>query len=315
VIAGSTVEKQCGSASIGTEESMSIRQRVSSWLALGLCALGMACHPAGAQTSNMETVTFGGAGITGYLMRPAVGASPAPAPAPAPAIVALHGCGGVFTRTGGFNARETDWAKRWAAAGYAVLFPDSFGSRGLGPQCQVVNRQVVPRMRAGDAATAADWLAAQPFVDKTRLALIGWSHGGSTVLWTVRTGFKPAIADFKLAVAFYPGCRVLAEQPALWAPRLPLTILMGSADDWTPPEPCRALDARLGPTGNKTAGWRYIEYAGAFHGFDAPNTPVRVRTGLVYSKNGDGQAHVGTDPAARAQAIDVVARTLADAFR
>ena len=29
----------------------------------------------------------------------------------------------------------------------------------------------------------------QPFVDKTRLALMGWSHGAMSVLWALRPGF------------------------------------------------------------------------------------------------------------------------------
>jgi dienelactone hydrolase len=243
----------------------------------------------------------GGAGpLTGYLLKPENGAKPAPA------IVALHGCGGLFTKKGAQNARERDWAARWTGAGYVVLLPDSFGSRGFGPQCELRERQVTPGMRAADVRAAADWLAAQAFVDKTRLAMVGWSHGGATVLWAVHRDAKPAVAEFKAAIAFYPGCRLVAERPD-WAPRLPLTILIGGADDWTPPLPCRALGER--------PGVGYVEYPGAYHGFDAPNSPIRVRTGLTYTSNGDGRAHVGTDAAARAQAIEAVTRTLAQAFK
>jgi dienelactone hydrolase len=281
-----------------------------------LLLVGLTMPAVGAEVLALETVTFselkstgGDTILSGYLVRP-MGTK-----IPAPAVVALHGCGGLFTRNGQLNAREQDWAARWRTAGYAVLFPDSFGSRGQGSQCQSREREIVPRLRAQDAAAAADWLASQPFVDKAKLAAVGWSHGGSTVLWTVRTGFKPANAEFKTAIAFYPGCRVLAEQRARWTPRLPLTVLIGGADDWTPPEPCRDLDRRHGMAGDKTAGWHYAEYPGAYHAFDAPNTPVQVRTGLAYSKSGDGRAHVGTDPVARAKAIDTVMKTLAEAFK
>jgi hypothetical protein len=42
---------------------------------------------------------------------------------------------------------------------------------------------------------------------------------------------------------------------------------------------------------------------------------VRVREGVGYSKNGDGRVHVGTNPEARAAALQEVDRLLKDAFR
>jgi dienelactone hydrolase len=76
-------------------------------------------------------------------------------------------------------------------------------------------------------------------------------------------------------------------------------LLIGGADDWTRPGPCRELARRT--------GFRFIEYVGAYHGFDAPQSRVRVRRGLGAVEG--GQAHVGTDPAARAAAIKEVMGT------
>ena len=67
---------------------------------------------------------------------------------------------------------------------------------------------------------------------------------------------------------------------------MPLTVLIGAADDWTQAGPCRELAERT--------GFKFIEYPGAYHGFDAPNSKVRVRKGLGAVKS--GEAHVGTDP-------------------
>ena len=93
-----------------------------------------------------------------------------------------------------------------------------------------------------------------------------------------------------------------------WAPGVPLTILMGDADDWTPPDTCRALVQRHPQI-------RYVEYPGAVHGFDAPSTPLRTLTDVGISLKGDGRAKIGTDPKARAAAIDEVMGLLSDAFK
>jgi dienelactone hydrolase len=233
--------------------------------------------------------------FTAQLLRP-------PGAGPFPAVVALHGCGGLFNREGRLARRESDWAERFLAAGYAVLFPDSFTARGSRQICtdRERERSIAPEDRAGDVAAAAQWLGRQPFIDAKRLALIGWSHGAMTVLWAV--GPHSIAADtpqFKTAIAFYPGCRAISRLPD-WRPRLPLTVLMGAADDWTRPGPCRELARRT--------GFRFIEYPGAYHGFDAPASRLRLRTGLGAVKG--GTAHVGTDAAARAAAIAEVMRTL-----
>jgi dienelactone hydrolase len=107
------------------------------------------------------------------------------------------------------------------------------------------------------------------------------------------TADAPGFAGF---VAFYPGCSRTLRAPS-FAPAAPVLLLIGEADDWTPPGPCRALAERAGPVVT------YVGYPGAYHGFDAPGARVRLRTGLAFTVRGDGTAHVGTDPAARADAI------------
>ncbi len=239
--------------------------------------------------------------IAGYLRRPA-------SDRPAPAVVALHGCSGLFTQAGQMRPLPLDWTDRLVAAGYAVLWTDSFNPRGYKEVCTLdeTSRPIRPFDRSYDAAAAADWLAEQAFVDKGRIALMGWSHGGSSALWTIRREFAPKTGDFKAAVAFYPGCRPMAAS-ARWAPRLPVTILIGDADDWTPPEPCHALASKH--------GFRLISYAGAVHGFDAPNVNRQTRSGVGLGSQRVTGVQIGTDPAARAAAIVEVQRLLAEAFR
>ena len=82
-------------------------------------------------------------------------------------------------------------------------------------------------------------------------------------------------------------------------------MVLGDADDWTPPEPCRVLAANH-PI-------RLVEYPGAVHGFDSPNLTLRTRTDV--GLKADGRAKVGTDPKARAAAIELVQNILANAFK
>jgi dienelactone hydrolase len=265
----------------------------SALMAMAMSGPAPALEP---EQVNISSALAGKGPFTAQLLRP-VGTGPFPA------IIALHGCGGLRNKEGELPRRETDWSNRLVGAGYVVLFPDSFTARGLREICTAHDRNIFPKDRADDVAAATEWLAKQPFVDSKRLALMGWSHGAITVLWAVRSGFMAGAPQFKTAIAFYPGCREIAKLPD-WRPRLPLTLLIGGADDWTQPGPCRELAQR--------AGFKFIEYPGAYHGFDAPKSKVHVRKGLGAVKG--GEAHVGTDPVARPAAIKEVMSTLQSAF-
>ena len=89
---------------------------------------------------------------------------------------------------------------------------------------------------------------------------------------------------------------------------IPLEILVGGADDWTDAEDCRVLAARAEARGEPV---RIKVYPGAYHDFDHPNLPVHERRGLAYTAGENGVAHVGTDPAARADALTRVPGFLA----
>jgi dienelactone hydrolase len=221
---------------------------------------------------------------------------------PFPAVVALHGCNGLWRSDGRLSLRHSDWGERLAQAGLLVLMPDSYGSRKLGSQCGVKDASVRPsRERVADAAAARRWLLASNEVRKDRLMLMGWSGGGSAVLAAIRQDRRPAdgLADFARAVAFYPNCRLQSESTSFSA-RLPTLILMGEADDWTPPAPCRYLAIAARHRGESV---ELVLYPGALHDFDHPRLDVRERSGIAYSATGTGKATVGTNPEAREDAI------------
>src|ERR1700733_2323445 len=80
---------------------------------------------------------------------------------PFPAIVALHGCGGLF-KEGALVAREAAWAKLLASHGYVVLFPDRFGPRGVTTDCEGNVRAWAERSYA--AYGALRYFTAQAFI-------------------------------------------------------------------------------------------------------------------------------------------------------
>jgi len=220
---------------------------------------------------------------------------------PFPAVVALHDCGGLVHRPAAQAQLYGEWAKILVAKGFVVLFPDSFGSRGLGPQCRESHRRVrASRERVADAIAARRWLQAQSFIRPDRISLIGWSNGGSAALWAVRPTAAPRDGgvDFRSAIAFYPGCRRLRE--TAWSARVPTLILVGAADDWKPAGLCQQMVA--GARG-RSARAEIVVYPGAYHGFDRANAPIRLRTGLVNTADPSGRAHGGTNPAARNDAL------------
>ena len=261
--------------------------------------LSLAAVPAAA-----ETVAFPGEGVTlkAVLYRPA-------GPGPFPAVVALHGCAGLYGAKGDLSPRHADWAERLEQQGFIVLLPDSFGSRGAGSQCRTEDRVARPsRERVADAYAAKAYLQARKDVKPNAVSLLGWSNGGSTVLYTVDPRRPPPSGpDFAKAIAFYPGCRTPLDSDR-WRTRLPLLLLIGAADDWTPAEPCRELVATAKVAGQPA---EIVLYPGAYHDFDHPNLPVRTHRGVAYSAKGDGTVHTGTNPAARADALRRVPAFLA----
>ena len=227
---------------------------------------------------------------------------------PFPTIVAMHGCNGLLDASGKTRPQYVDWGEKLSAQGMAVLFPDSYGSRGLGSQCRVRSRTVQPfRERVGDANAARTWLHAQEWVQKDRISLLGWSNGAAAALWTVRPRVAPkdGLPDFRAAAVLYPGCRRLGESS--WSTRIPTLILIGAADNWTPARDCEQMVA--GARG-RSARAAIIKYRDAYHQFDRENLPLLELRGLAFTADGSGRAYIGSNPDARADAFKRVPQWL-----
>jgi dienelactone hydrolase len=222
-------------------------------------------------------------------------------------VIALHGCGGLNGQSDQIQPRYRDWAEQLLKDGNAVLLPDSYGSRELGPQCRVKERRVLARReRVADIMASRQWLSQQPWVSQDRISLIGWANGASALLWAVRPQLasRKAEPDFRAAVAFYPDCRISSGLG--WSARVPTLLLIGASDDVSSPPACRQMvDGARG----RSALARIVVYPGAAHDFDRANLPLHAIAGADASVPERG--HLGGDPDARADAQKRVAEWLA----
>lgn len=225
---------------------------------------------------------------------------------PFPTVIAMHGCGGLSSHSEPVLPRYRDWAEELVKKGKAVLLPDSYGSRELGPQCRVKERRISGRReRVADIVAARKWLGKQPWAMPGRISLMGWGSGGSALLWAVRPQLPDHVEpDFRAAIAFYPDCR--ASSGLGWSARVPTLVLIGGKDDVASPPACRQMiDGARG----RSALTRIVVYPGAYHDFDRINLPVHAVAGADAAVPERG--HVGSDPQARADAQKLVTDWLA----
>jgi len=229
---------------------------------------------------------------------------------PFPTVIALHGCGGLAGHAEPVLPRYRDWAEQLLKSGHAVVLPDSYGSRELGPQCRVKERErrvLARRERVADILAVREWLMQQSWVARDRVSLIGWANGASALLWAVRPQLssRNAEPDFRAAIAFYPDCRLSSGTG--WSARVPTLLLIGAKDDVSSPPACHQMvDGARG----RSALARIVVYPSAYHDFDRPNLPVHAINGTADAAAPE-RGHVGTDTEARTDAQKRVAEWLA----
>jgi dienelactone hydrolase len=227
---------------------------------------------------------------------------------PFPTVIALHGCGGLGSHSEPVLPRYRDWAEQLLKDGNAVLLPDSYGSRELGPQCRVKERRILARReRVADITASRQWLMQQPWAAHDRISLMGWANGASALLWAVRPQLssRNTEPDFRSAIAFYPDCRISSGLG--WSARVPTLLLIGARDDISSPAACRAMiDGARG----RSALTRIEVYPGAWHDFDRANLPLHAIAATPDAASPE-RGHLGTDTEARADAQKRVADWLA----
>jgi dienelactone hydrolase len=219
---------------------------------------------------------------------------------PRPVVIALHGCGGIYatvgSRKGQLSARHQGMTDLLLAQGYSVVWPDSLTPRQETSLCEqsMASRQVRQSHRRSDVHATLAWLAQQAWTDRQRVALLGWSHGGSTVLASSDSQHKlpqPSVTP-DVALAFYPGCADALGRA--YQPSWPVHMLLGAADDWTPAAPCVALGQR--------SGMSFKLYPDSHHGFDNPVGQVQHLPRVPNGPHPGLGVHAGRHPVTGPQA-------------
>lgn len=246
---------------------MRAKSKNAGWLFIFIAigALMSGCGSVNFKSFNKSDQTAAQS-LTGYIRKPeGVG--------PFPAVVILPGCSGM-------EQKESTMADTLVKNGYVSLIVDSFSPRGL-PQgvCNNPGR-LDPLIRAQDAYGALIHLQTLPFVDPARIALIGWSHGGWSVLTAVDSvtysNYPEATSQqFRGVVAYYPPCGPWSNYPTTFT--TDILLLIGDSDDWAPSKYCESMIKNLSKESKPV---ELVLYPGAFHAFDSYGS---LRTYLGYT--------------------------------
>lgn len=212
------------------------------------------------------------------LIEPFVQVRYPPGPGPFPAVLLFHGCGGV-------RRVMHNYAEAAANAGVAAIIVDSHGPRGIDYQAALAQvctgRRLWARERAADLHAALAIARDDPRLDRDRLALAGWSHGGWTILDALAldaSGDAPdgletapgdAFAGVKAIFLVYP----YLSGPALarrrdFTPSAPIEAVLVEADTMASDADAADVFARLKADG---AAMSWSTLGGVTHGFDEPD--------------------------------------------
>src|SRR5450432_2627905 len=112
--------------------------RLSAIAFLTLFAVACAADAAPLPAPHQVEIPSGSETLHAQLYRP-------DGDGPFPTVIALHGCGGLAGHSEPVAPRYRDWAEQLLTSGHAVLLPDSYRSRELGPQCRIREHQVQNR--------------------------------------------------------------------------------------------------------------------------------------------------------------------------
>ena len=172
---------------------------------------------------------------------------------PAPTVLMMPGCGGgQDVEASAIMQRKAHWLNEH---GFNAAIFDFTKMMGVKNACL---GQIKKETLGRSAIDAFHYVAAQPYVERDHLILLGWSMGASMALATAQSLPSEDAQKIAAVAAYYPGCF-----PGLQISKQPTLLLIGMADNVVDPNQCLALIEKS-PKENLT----YKKYEGAHHGFD-----------------------------------------------
>lgn len=180
-----------------------------------------------------------------------------------PVVVLVHGSDGP---TSGAVAA---WRAILEKQGVATVRLDYFSGRGI-TEVETDQRQMGFLNGIYDVYRTVEILAADNRVDGHRIALMGFSRGGTIALYAAMKRFHRAYGPKRGRIAvylpFYAGCSfgLLADTDMVDAP---IRAFHGELDDWVPAKPCQDLIGRIQAGGRDAT---LTIFPGAHHAFDNP---------------------------------------------
>ena len=190
-----------------------------------------------------------------------------------PLVILLHGCRGL---EGAVRASLRSHASMVRRAGFSTLILDSFTPRGVsgGWVCDRISRLASAQAyRQRDVKDAIRYLSSTNQIDPDNVFVMGQSNGGSVASLIAQ---RPPTRGIRAAVAFYPWCGAVPINP-----RVPLLVLSGEDDRWTPPDECKKID-KAG--GNLTV----VTYPDTVHSFDLK---IAVQSYKGHKVGGNPKSH------------------------
>jgi dienelactone hydrolase len=172
-----------------------------------------------------------------------------------------------------WGSHHLEYLKMFRKSKIATLELQSFSSRGVrstvGSQVEVTTAAMVL-----DAYRALDKLSLHPKIDKSRIAIMGWSLGGGVALFS---GWMPLIEKidsqntFAAHLSIYPPCIAQPQNPIFT--KSPMHILIGELDSWVPALACKELSSYAKLAGSEIGITIYPE---SHHSFDR-ESPVTIK--------------------------------------
>jgi len=190
---------------------------------------------------------------------------------PFPVVIFLPGCTGYGPSE--VRAAADNHAALLNRRGYAVALLDLLKPRGLDSICtELVWFDRLRTEGPRDVAAAAADLAQNPQIEPDRIGFMGQSFGGSMALEIAsvasrkRAGVEPPIV--KTAVAYYPYCYGDYGGGGTVDFDVPVLIMTGALDDWTPVSLCTVF-----PQKDPSVALQIETLPEAYHSFDLDDMP------------------------------------------